>query len=132
MNTKIKVEKRIVEFKLIAHKCFAFLGIGVQLSQTLTATNLSYCVRRTTEKDCSLNLRASQMSDKQPSLSILCQFVIFCHNESRVQSLYWNLSIMDTLGPHFFACNKEVFFFETKNVLRCTCWDRIVLLSVKQ
>ena len=68
MNAKIKVEKHIVEFKFITHKCLVFFGIWVQLSETLTATNLSYCVRRTTEKDCSrLNLRTSQMSDKQPS-----------------------------------------------------------------
>ena len=40
MNTKIKAEKRIVEFKLITCECLAFLDIWVQLSQTLTATNL--------------------------------------------------------------------------------------------
>jgi len=40
MNTNIKAEKRTVEFKLITRECLAFLGIWVQLSQTLTATNL--------------------------------------------------------------------------------------------
>ena len=40
MNTKIKAEKRIVEFKLITRECLALMGIWVQLSQTLTAANL--------------------------------------------------------------------------------------------
>ena len=62
MNTKIKAEKRIVEFKLITRKCLAFLGIWVQLSQTLTATNLE-AILLCMSNHCSLNLRTSQMSD---------------------------------------------------------------------
>ena len=52
MNTKFKTEKRIIK---IARKCLAFVGIWVQLSQTLTATNLVafYFVRHNTEKGCS-------------------------------------------------------------------------------
>jgi len=74
----------------------SLFGIWVQQSQTLTATNLEAILLCTPNhwEDCSLNLCTSQMSDKQPSLSILCQCVVFWHNESRMQSLYGAMSLI--------------------------------------